>query len=212
MEGESYKAYEALLQMIYHKELPRGQKVSEAALVKRLHMSRTPIRTALTVLQQDGLIETKDNCYTRIADYDKEYVRQFGVVRLTLDIEAVRLAIYHGSDADFEKLEESCRLYEEASYQGVNEVEKAKLDCAFHRQIALTAKNKILIDMIDAMYRRVIFFSVYSDFNTQDKNRSLRQHQEILQAIRARDTQMAIAALKRHLYAFYDISEKQSLI
>lgn len=212
MEAISARAFDEIQMMIFEKELVKGQKISETALEKRLNMSRTPIRKALTMLQNDGLIEMKENCYTRIADYDPEYIRQFGIARLTLDVEAVKLAVLNGSDADYARLNDYCETYEQAVADNSSDAQKAIMDCHFHRQISVIGKNPILTEVIDGMYKRAVFFTVYSDFNAADKNRSLRQHQDIMRALKRRDITAAVNAVKRHLYDFYDLDDRQTLL
>ena len=84
-------AYEKLLELIFNKEFAPGEKISENSLVKKLQLSRTPIRHALSRLESDGLVEIRTNCFTRIAEYSDSYIRKIGIVRVGLDIMAVIL-------------------------------------------------------------------------------------------------------------------------
>ena len=55
--SQSLRAQLALREMIVGGELPAGERIAELAMVDRLAMSRTPIRTALVRLQEEGLLE-----------------------------------------------------------------------------------------------------------------------------------------------------------
>ncbi len=211
MENVSVRAYERILEMIFTKELQAGEKISETALEKRLQMSRTPIRTALITLAQEGLVEMKENCYTRIALISEDYLKQFGVIRTALDIQAIKLAILNGSNAEFDELEACCLEHEAAMERG-DDTETCRLDCMFHQKIALIGKNQVLCDIMDSMYKRQMFISVYSDFNASDRKRSLRQHQSILSALKKRDLNFSVEAVKKHLYDFYNLTDKQTML
>jgi GntR family transcriptional regulator, vanillate catabolism transcriptional regulator len=55
--SQSMRAQLRLREMVVDGELAPGQRITELAMVERLAMSRTPIRTALVRLQEEGLLE-----------------------------------------------------------------------------------------------------------------------------------------------------------
>ncbi|HBQ64909.1 MAG TPA: hypothetical protein DD727_08355 [Clostridiales bacterium] len=209
-ETAAENAYNEILKMIISKSLYKGEKISETALVEKLNISRTPIRQALLRLSKEGLVEVKTKCYTKIADYSSEYIMQFGIVRVWLDIMSVKLAILNGSNAEFEVLEEICSQYEKA-IEEKNIEEKNRLDCIFHKEITKIAKNEILMQFQDEMYQKVMFIMAYSDYDARDKMRSLNQHRKILKALKDRDPEEAVSHIKKHLYDFYGLTDKQTL-
>lgn len=200
-------AYDQLLDMIFKKQLLQGDKISENTLVERLNISRTPIRNALVKLENDGLIEICPKCYTRIAKYTNEYIQKIGIVRVGLDIMAVNLAILNGSNSDFTKLDNICLAYKEAVEKNDNE-QKNILDCNFHREISKISKNEILIKLQEEMYLKVRFLMAYTDFDNNDKMRSAKMHERILDSIKKRDQQSAIKYVKQHLYDFYNLTDE----
>lgn len=197
-------AYDAIQEMIFRKELARGEKVPEASLVERLGISRTPIREALKLLERDGLVTISPQCYSQVAEYSPAYIAQIGVARVALETLAVKLALHYGSNAEFHVLEQINTAYRQAIDAG-DTVEKIALDCRFHQEISNIGKNAILIDMQQQLYRKVRFIQTYSDYDREDRYRSVRRHEAITAALLARDEAGTVQRMKEHLTDFYDL-------
>ena len=84
------------------------------------------------------------------------------------------------------------------------------LDCAFHREISNISKNEILIKLQEEMYLKVRFIMTWTDFEKNDKQRSLKIHSKILEALKNRDQQNAVKYVKEHLYEFYNLTDEIS--
>lgn len=197
-------AYDAIQEMIFRRELGRGEKVPEAMLVDRLGISRTPIREALKLLERDGLVTISPQCYSQVADYSKAYIAQIGVARVALETLAVKLALHYGSNAEFLALEQINAAYRRAIDAG-DTVEKIALDCRFHQEISNIGKNAILIDMQRQLYLKVRFLQTYSAYDDADRYRSVRRHEAITAALFARDGEEAVRRMKEHLMDFYEL-------
>jgi len=59
--SQAVRAQLRLREMILAGELPSGSRIAELTLVDKLGVSRTPIRTALMKLEQEGLLESLAN-------------------------------------------------------------------------------------------------------------------------------------------------------
>lgn len=90
--SKSDQAYEALESMITFQELAPGSLLSEAALVERTRLGRTPVREALLRLAEQGMVEVHPNRGVRVAEISVESQLQLLEVRRNLEELAVRLA------------------------------------------------------------------------------------------------------------------------
>ena len=59
--SQAVRAQLSVREMILAAELPAGARIAELTLVDKLGVSRTPIRTALMKLEQEGLLESLAN-------------------------------------------------------------------------------------------------------------------------------------------------------
>lgn len=207
MNGATDIAYQKLMDLIFTKKILPGEKVSENSLVQMLKLSRTPIRHALKQLENDGLVEICPKCYTRIAKYSDDYIKQIGIVRVGLDIMAVNLAILNGSNADFAKLE---KIHQDLYNALENDDTELRIiyDCDFHKEITNISKNEILKKLQNEIYLKVRFIMTYAEYEKTDELRSLNMHDKLLKALKERDQINAIKYVKQHLYEFYNLSDE----
>src|SRR3954469_2535121 len=108
------RAYHALRDAIIDGTLAPGERLRDQELTEWLGLSRTPVRDALSRLEQDGLVQTEPQRFTRVAPLDRRAARDafpivaaihalaahLGVLRLTqADLDAMRAANVAFSDA-----------------------------------------------------------------------------------------------------------------
>ena len=95
--SQTVKAQLRLRELIVSGELEPGERVPELALVERLGVSRTPVRTALQVLQGEGLLDTLPGGGYAVKAFGEAEVRDAIEVRGTMEGLAARLAAERGA-------------------------------------------------------------------------------------------------------------------
>jgi GntR family transcriptional regulator of vanillate catabolism len=94
--SQAVRAQLRLRELILGGELKAGERIAEMAMVERLAMSRTPIRTALVRLQEEGLLETLPSGGFMVRDFSEADIRDAIELRGTLEGLAARLAAERG--------------------------------------------------------------------------------------------------------------------
>lgn len=94
--SQTVRAQLRLREMILDGELAPGARIAELALVERLGASRTPIRTALARLQDEGLLATLPGGGYAVKDFSEADIRDAIEIRGTLEGLAARLAAERG--------------------------------------------------------------------------------------------------------------------
>ena len=210
MKDNSEKAYIILRDKILNMEFAAGQKLREDALVDMLEMSRTPIRTALSNLARDGLVEIVPKRYSMVAKYSEEEISQIGVARLGLDIMSANLALHYGSNAEMYELLRLCDLQEKAVKEK-NDNLRREIDCMFHLEISKISKNEILIEMQKNLYLKVRHILSSHDIDRPNRYASIDMHRMIVNALLARDRERTLQCVKDHLFTYYNFSEKKDI-
>ena len=191
---------------------PNERAPSERELAERFRASRTQVREALSVLETLRLIERrpKSGVYMTVESASIEALRLFAEIGVPLpgdeggqaaevrriqELEAVRLACRRHRDEDVERLR-AC-LAEWEPLDGATRI--AELDRVFHCGIVRATQNTVLLRLVDVFYlmterRRAAYFA-----NPDRRRQSLREHQEILDALVARDEEAAVRLLDAHI-------------
>lgn len=196
--------YQYVKDMILSLQIKPGERIAEAKIAEQFGISRTPIRDALRMLAHDGIINIYPNRFAQVASYDNEYVKQIGVVRLSLDIIAAKLAIFNGSNSEFLRMSE----YAEQCYQAAVERDVArhiKLDCAFHQEMSKISKNQQLIDFQREIYLKIEFIQACQYVKTPLPKEQYNDHCEIMRNLVERNVPELISCLTKHNGSFHNI-------
>jgi DNA-binding GntR family transcriptional regulator len=195
------RAYFAIRELIVTLELPPGSILSERELQDRLGLGRTPVREALQRLEGERLVEV----YPRRGIFVSAVnVRDLGVlseVRSVLERFAARLAAERSTPADRDS---TLTLIAELEGLGAAADERAliDLDQRIHRHVYRCAHNAFLDSTLDGYYvltLRIWFLALDRVTRLDD---AVREHLELLEAIRDGDVERAEAAMRRHVAGF----------
>jgi DNA-binding GntR family transcriptional regulator len=188
--------YHDLLEEILQGDLEPGTVLVEATLGERFGVSRTPIREALRMLEQDGVLE-RVNRGMRVRPTSAEEVLEIYGVRAILEAEAARQAALHRSDYDIailERILESMTAATKATPQ-----EMAAINRSFHRAIWQGAKNRTLSDLLDRLAVHLRRYPATTYTRPGRWKEALEEHAALLETIRAGDATKAGEIAERHI-------------
>src|SRR3954447_14724030 len=98
------RAYATLRDAIVDGTLAPGERLRDQELCSWLGVSRTPVREAIGRLEQDGLVETAPQRFTRVAPLDRRAARDAFPVVASLHALAAELAVGHLVDEDIDAM------------------------------------------------------------------------------------------------------------
>lgn len=188
--------YQRLRSEVLSCVLRPGQQIQERDLVARFQVSKSPIRDALLRLEAQGLVEVLPRKGYRVRRIDIKDVRDMYGLRHILERECITLMIETAPDEVLEGLE--------AFRAGPAEPGLAAwidYNRAFHAYIAANCGNgrlaRIARDMIE-QFDRLTYVSVTST-GEMLLDAYVREHGEIIDAVRARDRRRAVARARDHI-------------
>ncbi|WP_249136555.1 GntR family transcriptional regulator [Bradyrhizobium tropiciagri] len=196
--GLHEQAAARLRTMIVRGELAPGQSLGEADLSDALGISRTPLREALKQLANEGLVELRLNHSAVVAPFRRAELTELFEAVSGIERCAAELAAQRMEDADFERLE---ALQDKIEWHhGRGELrDYFQVNQQIHSAIVSFARNAVLKATHEALLaraERARFFAL-SVLGRWDE--SVREHQEILAALRARDAARAGQVLAHHV-------------
>ncbi len=204
-----------LLMRIRDEDLAPGTRLpAELAMAKHFGVSRTVLREAIAILKGDGLIETRKGSGAfvlvqnqirapegdRLTEESIQSLLNLIEVRCGMESEAAALAALRRTPAQLAEIEYSLRLIEESVNAGANGVEE---DARFHQAIATATGNPYwgkLMEMFAQPIRAAVRVTRANEARREDFARQVQtEHQQIVDAIAAGDSQRARAAAANHM-------------
>lgn len=196
------RVFEALYQQVLTLDLPPGSRLSEIEVARSLGVSRQPVRDAFWRLSRLGFLEIRPQRSTTVTQISEHAVRQARFIRTALEIETVRVAVGSIGPDDIAAL--GVQLAEQTKAVHANDrAAFHALDDDFHRSICERSGLDFVWTQIrenKAHMDRVRFLSLA--FNATS---ALEDHFAIFAALKARDAEAGVAAMRTHLGRIEDI-------
>ena len=202
----SQRVYEVMRDRILANELTPLAYVREEELATAMQVSRTPIREALNRLASEGFLERMPHRGFRVARRSIEELSHVFTVLQALELVACELAFPNITPADLTRLEEANAGF--AAAIAANDVSTAvDLNDRFHHLFAEQSGNPVLSRLLDDLRQQVHRLEVL-DFSavlleSDDENQTtisrdtwVKQHAEIIEALRAGDQRRALEIMR----------------
>jgi DNA-binding GntR family transcriptional regulator len=187
--------YRALEELIIYGSLGPGEHLVETSLARQLHVSRAPVREALQQLHRDGWVDLRPRQGAFVHQPTLREVDETFHVRTMLEVESARLAAVNRTEDGLRELKEALAAGE-AAYDEGNERTLVARNSAFHETIARVSGNHVLSEMISRLDKRIRWY--FAPVVRQRSLESWKEHREIVDAINARDPELAGELMHRH--------------
>jgi DNA-binding GntR family transcriptional regulator len=199
------RAYDELRAAILSGELQPGAPLRTAALAERHGTSRTPVREALVMLENEGLVDLEPRRGAVVRGFATDDLVDLYELRVLVEPRAAELATERASTADLRRLralltaQEALRGIEPAAL-----LRHVEINSAFHALIVELAGSDALLAAARAA--KGIPHAFRSAFYRDDEQRrfSLACHREILAAIAAGSADRAGSAMRIHMLSARD--------
>lgn len=189
---------ERLRRAIVTGRLRPGAVLVETALAEQLNVSRAPIREAVQILENDGLVETVAYKGKRVKPLTVREVVETCEMRTLFEVAAARRILAHGTDV--ETLWQPCRVMELAAAAADREA-LVGADETFHRRLIALSGHALLGQLWAGLYLRI--HQIMSLRNDRDVNLVdiAANHPPIVRALAARDSALAERLIAEHTNA-----------
>lgn len=192
------KVYLALEDAILSGEYKRGDALTEMSLCKKLGVSRTPVRSALHRLSEEGLIEVVPNRGAIVVGMNDDDLADIYKIRIRLEGLASSMAAERINEEEKSALAETVELSE--FYLGKGDVEKLKeLDTNFHIIIYKASGNRTLSKILSELHRNIRSYRKLSLTVPGRLEKSIEEHKDILAAIQSGDAKRADEITSHHI-------------
>ena len=189
---------ERLREMVLEGELQPGSRISEKRLCETFEVSRTPLREALKVLANEGLVELLPNRGAKVTEVDPGEVGDLFEVMVVLEELSGRLL---ASRAGADEVAEIRELHERmmAHYHRQERAEYFALNQRIHRRLTEIAGNGVLLELEDSLALKITRARYAANLQLGRWEESAREHQTILEALERRDAEALSQAMREHM-------------
>lgn len=190
--------FKTLREAILRGDLKPGERLMELQLAAKLGVSRTPIREAIRMLQQEGLAVTIPRRGAEVAAMTEKDMEDVLQVREALEILAVQLASEKITKEQIAELEERLKAFEQA-VETAEVKQIAQSDIDFHDLIYTAAENPRLVVLLNNPREQIYRYRV--EYLKDEKNypRLIEEHRQIMQGLKERNEQYVVEMTKKHM-------------
>jgi DNA-binding GntR family transcriptional regulator len=199
------QVYEIIKEKILSGELKGGERIYENKISQELGVSRSPVREALRMLEQDEFLVYNPPSGLIVNPMNFEYMEEIYQCRMAVEPFAARLALESIREEDISTLEQCVK--EAKEYHNKKQFSKViEVNTRFHDLIVEKCRNSRLKAFIQKT-RTLAILSRVSEFHCyQREDGYLAEHEAILEAINMKDENELEKRLRNHImndYVFY---------
>ena len=184
----------ALEEDIISGKLEPGSLLQQESLADRFKVSRQPVRSALEVLGAKGFAQRRPDRSLEVSAFTSKEADEVLGIRKLLEPEAFRQAIPHLTDQDILLAKQAVERFE---YESSPE-KLAEHDLEFHLALYRPCGNQTLIDLIINLRKSNQRAYQSQPPGSQNRDRCIEIHQEIIEAVSNRDSELAEGLLIQH--------------
>lgn len=190
--------YESLRDAIINQVLKPGERLMETELAEEMGVSRTPVREAIRKLEQEGYVVMIPRKGAYVAGLSIKDIHEVFEIRGALESLAAGLAAERATQEEIEEMERNIVL-EASHFESSDLIKTIEVDTKFHELIFKASKNDRLLSMINNLREQVQRFRTTTLAVSGRMKFALEEHRRIVEAIAARDVQLAQQMAKEHI-------------
>jgi DNA-binding GntR family transcriptional regulator len=175
-----------------------GMRLTEEALAERYGVSRTPVREALRLLAQESLLTYAPRLGYTVESINIEEMDDLYAVRIAIEEQSATRIVRGG---DFRRVSELLEYWQDPPASAVDgDINLVFADELFHETLAEASGSTVLPPMLKTINRRLHALRIRDFTNPERVRLTFQQHAAILRSLIARDTRLAQAMLRAHIW------------
>lgn len=199
-EGLKEKVFAALREAVVSLDIyatREAPRLDERKLAEELGVSRTPVREALSRLEQEGLVRNIPRRGTFVVRKTRSEIIQVIEVWAALESMAARLVTTSASDKDLKQFKNECQNYY-TDDGGAPIDEYSEQNIKFHQKIIQLSNNQYLIETAKRSFMHMYAIRAATIKHSDRKLQSVIDHRLIIDALVSRKTEVAEMLVREH--------------
>ncbi|MGO9116814.1 MAG: GntR family transcriptional regulator [Desulfomonilaceae bacterium] len=192
------KVYTAIREHILDGSFPPGERLVESRIAEQIKTSRTPVREALHLLENEGLLESIPRAGYRVKSLHWEEVEEICEIRVVNETLAARWAMKRITPKELLALENNLKVAEHEVRSG-NPKAFVHRDAEFHEILAHASRSERLLELCQLLRKHMLRYRIESLYLPETALRAIQGHRRILEALKASDESGLERAMRNHL-------------
>jgi len=197
-ENKTELAYKKIKKMIHDETLTSYQPISENRLANDLQMSRTPIRSALKLLEKEGFIKVVPKYGVFLKDLSDKEANQLYDIRKALERFVIRQIINTISTEDIQKLKKMIDVQKEA-YERKDPNGFMSSDQDFHEYFFRIYDNPKMLELVKQLQDRFLLIGLRACKYENRMGPSIQEHTQLLEALEKKNLEEALNQVTRNI-------------
>ena len=172
-------------------------RLDERQLSEELGVSRTPLREALCRLENEGFVKTIPRRGAFVARKSRKEILEMITVWAALESMAARLVTEHASDEEIQSLRNMFASYD-GSQINANIDEYSEANISFHQALFNISHCDLLNEMTENLFIHMRSIRMRTIHEQDRATRSIQDHLHIIEALEARDADLAERLVRQH--------------
>ncbi|MBQ9991986.1 MAG: GntR family transcriptional regulator [Firmicutes bacterium] len=194
----SFQVFNELERQIINGVLTPGTSLTENRLCEQFSVSRTPVREALRMLEQKGLVQITPNKGAVVLGISEKDLTDIYTIRMYVEGLASRWAAQKITDEQLERLTEVVELQEFYQNRACSE-QINDLDTRFHELIYEYSDSRTLQHTLSNLHHMIQHYRQRSFSSDGRAPKAIKEHRDILNALIAHDADLAEKLTVEHI-------------
>jgi len=191
-------ATEAIRKDIIYGEYELGEPLSEVKICKKYNLSKTPVREALAILQNEGLVNRIARRGSFVFDITVSEIKQIAESRYLLENYAIQNSMIASPQILVNKLTEIYENMVKAAHLN-DHVAFLDLDTEFHKSFFISCNNDYLVNFYNVLSNKSQALKYFVVKNAIEGGGGLISHKSILDDVKNNNIDALSENLKQHL-------------
>ncbi|WP_156291504.1 GntR family transcriptional regulator [Oceanobacillus salinisoli] len=189
---------EQLKQDIFNQKIEFGERLIEADLAERFDVSRSTIREALKILEQEELVTSKARKGTFVSEFTEKDLDEMTELRLILEVNAFIRALKNLEENHYRDLQ---AIIDEMKIQAEKKNWNAlfDLDMQFHQYVVRICGNSRIVKIYEAISIQIRVYLAHLDQYYTNPVSFYKEHKELFDALVLKDKQLVKKQVENHI-------------
>lgn len=177
-------------------KIPGGTQLKQDEISAALNVSHIPVREALRRLESQGLVIIHPNRGASVTQLTRSMILDMMEVRATLSVMMLKNGAPQLTDEDYQKLGQIMELQRDEK----DLFHAEELNYQFHDVLSSHDENAVAVLFMELIHANIDRYLRHNFYSEDDSRlRSLREHEEIVEACRAGEYDLACDKLRDHI-------------